>query len=405
MSITVASPTPISKDEEEDIPQITSLAVNVKKGDNLKHLLKRQNLPSKDIQQITKLAKANNLASLQVGQQVTFDYELKIIEDNDKDLATESRTLNKITIRLSKTERIEILRTEGEFVVKNTLAPLSKIIAKSSTVINANFISSLKALGISDNNIIDLINSYSYQIDFQRQIQPGDTITIITEKFVTPDGALSHYGKILYASLNLSGKNYNIYRYRNSKEEDYTFFSENGKSVKRSLLRTPLNIIRVSSHYGKRIHPTQGFTKMHKGVDFAAPVGTPIYAAGNGAITEIGWKSGYGKFIQIKHSPTLSTSYAHACSFAKNLQVGSHVKQGQVIAYVGATGRTTGAHLHYEVKIDGKNVNPMSIKTTATVEFSRKQFTKFKLFKDKIQTLLAQLDNDVELAEADFNIN
>lgn len=399
MSMTIAEPEILESSEElsNEISQI----ITVKKGDTLKAILLHQQIPNKEITQIIKIAKDKNIeSSLKIGQQLVFDYEIKIIEQDDEDLASESRTLNKLTIAYDKVKSLEIIREGEDFLARDVTKAFNKLLTKSSVVINSNFMSALKSLGLSSNSIIEMINSYSYQIDFQRQIKSGDTVTVITEKFVTEDGKFSHHGKVLYVSLNLSGKEYNIFRYSpNNAQNNHDFFSEDGKSVKRSLLRTPVKLVRVSSHYGNRHHPTLGYTKMHKGVDFAAPTGTPIYAAGNGVITEIGWKSGYGKFIQIKHSQNLSTAYAHASNFSKNLKLGSIVKQGQVIAYVGSTGRTTGPHLHYEVKIGGKNINPMHVKSTPGIELAGKQLAKFKQFKSNVSSLSNELDNKSEIAE------
>lgn len=399
MSITLAEPEQIDSDELAS--EAASNTVTVKKGDTLKTILIHQGLPSNDIAAIIKIAENLKISStLKIGQQLVFDYDMTITEEDESDLATESQILTKLTFIIDRLNSLEITRVNDNFVAKNTTISVNKFLSKSSTVINSSFMSALKKLGLGTSSIIELVNHYSYQIDFQRQIQPGDTITVITEKFVTDNGEFSHHGKILYASLNSSGKEYNIYRYsHDDSPNNYNFFSENGKSVKRNLLRTPVNLIKISSHYGKRKHPILGFTKMHKGVDFAAPTGTSFYAAGDGVITEIGWRSGYGKFIQIKHSPTLSTAYAHANNFAKNLKRGSKVKQGQVIGYVGQTGRTTASHLHYEVKIDGRNVNPMSIKTTPGIELSGSRLAKFKEFKTKIKTLSAELKGDVKVTE------
>ncbi|BFD46400.1 MAG: peptidoglycan DD-metalloendopeptidase family protein [Rickettsia endosymbiont of Sergentomyia squamirostris] len=399
MSMTIAEPEILESSEglSNEISQI----ITVKKGDTLKAILLRQQIPNNEINQIIKLVKDKNIeSSLKIGQQLVFDYEIKIIEQDDEDLAAESRTLNKLTIAYDKVKSLEIIREGEDFLARDVTKVFNKLLTKSSVVINSNFMSALKSLGLSSNSIIEMINSYSYQIDFQRQIKSGDTVTVITEKFVTEDGKFSHHGKVLYVSLNLSGKEYNIFRYSpNNAQNNNDFFSEDGKSVKRSLLRTPVKLVRISSHYGNRHHPTLGYTKMHKGVDFAAPTGTPIYAAGNGVITEIGWKSGYGKFIEIKHSQNLSTAYAHASNFAKNLKLGSIVKQGQVIAYVGSTGRTTGSHLHYEVKIGGKNINPMHVKSTPGIELAGKQLAKFKQFKSNVRSLSNELDNKSEIAE------
>lgn len=405
MSVTISQPEAL--DILEEMSSEVSQTVLVKKGDTLKSIFLQQKIPNNEITQIINLLKDKKLeSSLKIGQQLIFDYENKIIEQDNEDLASELRTLNKITIILDNVKSLEIVREGESFYAKDVTIALKKLVAKSSVVISSTLMSALKSLGLSSNSIIELINSYSYQIDFQRQIQKGDSVTVITEKFVTKENKFSHNGKILYVSLNLSGKEYNIYRYSSDNSpNNQAFFSEDGKSVKRSLLRTPVKIVRVSSHYGNRHHPTLGYTKMHKGVDFAAPTGTEIYAAGNGVVTELGWKSGYGKAIQIKHSQNLSTFYAHASNFAKNLKVGSIIKQGQVIAYVGSTGRVTGPHLHYEVKIAGKHVNPMLVKTTPGVELVGNKLVKFKQFKNDIKALENKLDNRSEIASNDSIIS
>lgn len=386
ISITLSDPEHIGDTTKDDV--LTPLLVIIKSGDTLRSIFNKQGLSDDEIEKIVKILpiKSNQL---KIGQKITFDYEYKIIED-ENDLTNESKVISSITIEINKSSTLTILRKGGNFIIKNSSVSLEKTFTRYSATIksNSNFISTLKSMGIPANNVIELIKCYSYHVDFQRQVHTGDVATIIVETFISKGGDLSHYGNIVYASLILSGKEHNIYRYspnKHSKSDE--FFSEDGRSVRRSLLRTPVNIVRISSHYGSRKHPIQGFHKMHKGVDFSAPSGTPIYAAGCGVITEISWKSGYGKFIQIKHSPTLSTSYAHASSFVKGLKVGSKVNQGQIIAYVGSTGRTTGSHLHYEVKINGKNVNPMSIKTTAGLELTGKQLENFKTYKNKIKNL------------------
>lgn len=399
MLITVVEPEVATAVEE--LSEAISDTVVVQKNDTLKAILIKQKISNNEIAKIVKLAKEKNLdSSLKIGQKLIFDYEIKIVEEDDQDLAEELRVLNKITIIFDKLKSLEIIREDQEFKAKDVVVAVDRFLTKSSVVINSSFMAALKSLGLSSNSISELINAYSYQIDFQRQIKNGDTISVITEKFVTKDGDFSYHGRVLYVSLTLSGQEYNIYRYSpNNLKTSHAFFSEDGKSVKRSLLRTPVKFIRISSHYGMRNHPTLGYSKAHKGVDFAAPAGTPIYAAGQGVITEIGWKSGYGKLIQLKHSANLTTVYAHASNFAKNLKVGSLVKQGQIIAYVGSTGRATGPHLHYEVKISGKNVNPMLVKTTPGIELTGKELAQFKQFKNNVKSLNNELNSKVEVAE------
>lgn len=382
-----------------------SVTINVRKGDTLSTILKSQNLAQEEISQIIDLVKKNNKELLlKPGNSIIFDYELKLIESETSDLNTEVNSLNGIKIIIDKLNSINIVKNENGFNINNNTVLINRYITQYTEVIESNLISTLQCIGVSSNNISELINAYSYQVDFQRQIHSGDTITVIIEKFKTEDGAVSHHGKVLFASLTLAGKKHNIYRY-NNKDREHSFFSEDGKSVKRSLLKTPVNIIRVSSKYGNRKHPIDGYTKTHRGVDFAAPEGTPIYAAGDGVITELGWKSGYGKFLQIKHSPTLSTAYAHAKGFAKNLKIGSRVKQGNVIAYVGSTGKTTGPHLHYEVKVEGKHINPMSIKTTPDIQLTNNNLKAFQQFKLYMNSLSKDLNKTTEISEANISAN
>lgn len=389
MSMTLSEP------ESANVTESTTAEVIVKKGDTLSKILLQQNIPYKDSRDIIALLQKAVLPTIGIGQKLVFYYDISITEREDEDLATETQILSQVTVELDKTRRIEVLRGARGWELRDLTVPLKKIISRSDAVIHGSFMSTAKSLGLSTNNILELIQAYSYHIDFQRQIKHGDRVSFITEKFLTEDGKFSHHGKVIFASMTLSGKDYNIYRYSKNNDEKFQYFAEDGRSVRRNLLRTPVNVATVSSHFGHRKHPILGFTKMHRGVDFSAPVGTPIYAAGDGVITEMGWRSGYGKFVQIKHSATLATAYAHASQFAKNLKVGSRVSQGQVIAYVGSTGRTTGAHLHYEVKIDGKHVNPMSIKTTPGIELKGKERIRFERFKQEVHAMGVKLEQNL----------
>jgi murein DD-endopeptidase MepM/ murein hydrolase activator NlpD len=392
LSISLSTP-------EEDLEPQNRVEIFVKKGDTLSKILYAQNIPVLEVQNIldatTKLEK--NI-TLHLGQKITFDYDFSIQDLDKDDLIVETPTLKRLSISLDKTNSLEILKTNGGFIATKLEIPLKKLWYKSSALVKTNFMSAARSLGVSSNNVVDLVNIYSHQIDFQRQIKPGDNLDLIVEKFVTEDGQFSHYGKVVFASLKLSGKTHNVYRYTNDTHDKMQYFTEDGKSVKRNLLRTPIGVAKISSHFGKRKHPILGYTKMHKGVDFFAPKGTPIYAAGNGIVTEAGWKTGFGNYVQIRHSGTLSTAYGHANSFAKGLKRGNTVKQGQVIAYVGQTGRATGPHLHYEVKINGQQVNPLSIKTSPGIELGGKKLLEFASFKQRIHKIHADLDKTPEIA-------
>jgi murein DD-endopeptidase MepM/ murein hydrolase activator NlpD len=257
-------------------------------------------------------------------------------------------------------------------------------------------------LGIPSNALMELVKAYSFDVDFQRDIKVGDEINVVYERFYDEQGEFSHNGNIIYASLSLTDRNVELYRYSNSLGEE-DFYSKDGHSVKKDLLRTPISVVRISSPYGMRHHPILGYSKLHKGVDFAAPTGTPILAAGNGIIEEMGHKGAYGNYIRLKHANGYSTAYAHASSFNKKLRRGQTVKQGEVIAYVGTTGRSTGPHLHYEVLVNNQQINPLKVKVSAGQKLNGKELSLFNRHKKSIEKLLTQIPNLGELAMQNTN--
>jgi murein DD-endopeptidase MepM/ murein hydrolase activator NlpD len=219
-----------------------------------------------------------------------------------------------------------------------------------------------QAQGLPDSVILELIKLYSFGVDFQRELQPGNTFEVLYEQYITDDGSVvPGKGNIVYARLGLDGRVMPLYRYED-KAGEVEYFDTTGASAKKPLMKTPIDGARISSGFGMRFHPILGYTKMHKGIDFAAPRGTPIYAAGDGVIEKAGKFSSYGNYCRIRHRAGLETAYAHMQGFHAGIRPGSRVKQGQVIGYVGTTGRSTGPHLHYEILIGGKQVNPAGVK-------------------------------------------
>lgn len=385
--------------------EVTTDIVTIKKGDTLGAILQKQPLSRQEIVAITKLANDKKISSsLKIGQQITFEYDISLVESSDADLNNENRTFKSMSIPLDKVRTLEFVVEDNEIVVKQIDVPLNKLVSKYEATIENSVISSLQKSGLSTNSIISLINILSYQIDFQRQIHAGDKISVITEKYTTNDGKLSHHGQILYASIITKKGSYEIYHYSPDGPNGHAqYFGSNGQSVKSTLLRTPVNVVRISGHYGyRKKHPVLGYGAMHKGVDFAAPTGTPIYAAGDGVVDFIGWKGGYGRFIVIKHNKNLSTAYAHSSRFASGLKKGSRVKQGEIISYVGASGRVTGAHLHFEVMVDGKQVNPMKFKSQPGVKLTGKKLEEFNNFKKRVTALGQELDHKSDLSEHDL---
>ena len=217
-------------------------------------------------------------------------------------------------------------------------------------------------LGAEDQQVVDFASAFAYDIDFQREIHPGDRFEILFETFYDERGNAVRNGDVLYAALNGKALQRGFYRFAPSDDGVADYFDQNGESATKFLMKTPINGARISSNFGKRKHPISGFTRLHKGTDFAAPTGTPIYAAGNGTVERASRNGGYGNYIKIKHSRGYETAYAHLSKYAKGIKSGKKVKQGDVIGYVGSTGASTGPHLHYEVYVNGKPVNVMSLK-------------------------------------------
>ncbi len=207
----------------------------------------------------------------------------------------------------------------------------------------------------------NFLRLFSFDVDFQRDIQPNDGFETVFERYQDRNGKLVHTGELLFAGLNLQGKEHEIFRF-GGEFGDGQYYDRTGNSLERALLRTPIDGARLTSGFGKRRDPIRGYQRSHGGIDFAAPTGTPIRAAGDGVLTFIGRQRGYGRFITVRHNDEYTTAYAHMSGFARGMSQGKRVKQGQIIAYVGTSGRSTGPHLHYEVRLRGKRVNPMSLR-------------------------------------------
>lgn len=228
--------------------------------------------------------------------------------------------------------------------------------------IETSIYSSALQLGAEDQQVVDFASAFAYDIDFQREIHPGDRFEILFETYYDERGNAVRNGEVLYAALNGKALQRGFYRFTPSDDGVADYFDQNGESATKFLMKTPINGARISSNFGKRKHPISGYTRLHKGTDFAAPTGTPVYAAGNGTVQRASRNGGYGNYIKIKHTRGYETAYAHLSKYAKGIKAGKKVKQGDVIGYVGSTGASTGPHLHYEVYVDGKPVNVMSLK-------------------------------------------
>jgi murein DD-endopeptidase MepM/ murein hydrolase activator NlpD len=279
--------------------------------------------------------------------------------------------------RFSKTEELFIFFKNSEFVyeIQNIPTFEEKIFAKG--VIETSLYETMKKQGLSDLIINEVIRIYSFDVDFQRDIYEGDSFEILFSREKNEDGEIVKISDPEY--LMLSSREVPLIYYLYTNDEFSEYFDENGKGMTKSLMKTPINGARLSSSYGMRKHPISGYNKMHKGVDFAAPTGTPIFAAGNGVVEYAGRNGGYGKYVRIRHDSTYKTAYAHLNAYKKGINNGTRVKQGDIIGYVGSTGKSTGPHLHYEIIVNGKQINPANLKLPSGRKLNKNQLEDFKL--------------------------
>ena len=261
-------------------------------------------------------------------------------------------------------------------------------------MITDSLYNSALSLGIKANIIIEFARLYGFQVDFQRDIWKNDSFQIIYEEFVNENNQVVDTGEIIFANLNIQQTDLQLYKYEYEKNK-IDYFDENGKSIKKTLMKTPINGARLSSSYGKRKHPILGYTKMHTGTDFAAPTGTPIMASGDGKVTKAGWCGGGGNCVKIKHNSTYQTVYAHMSKFGRGIKKGARVKQGQIIGYVGSTGLSTGPHLHYEVIENGRKINSQKLKLPSGKVLKGDERKEFEISKIKIDVLRSNLISEL----------
>ena len=330
-------------------PKYKDIEYQVKPGDNIVKILRKFSVSENDTKKISEVIKTNKIKENQV-------LSLKL-ENTGKEIK-----ILKVLIPLSSTRQLEISRDNllDEFVENIIITNLIKKIVFKEGTIKSSLYKSATDQNISPNVIVDFARLYGFQVDFQRDIRKNDTFQIVYEVLVDKNNKVYGNGNIIYANLMLSGQNNQLYYFQ--KKNFIGHYDENGKSIKKALMKTPINGARLSSSFGMRKHPILGYNKMHRGTDFAAPEGTPIMASGDGTIIKAGWCGGGGNCVKIKHNKTYQTIYAHMKNFSKIAIPGKRIKQGQIIGYVGSTGLSTGPHLHYEVIENGKKINSQLLK-------------------------------------------
>ena len=363
-------------------PRITISKYTSKSGDTYQSIINNLNIENDEKKVLlNSILKEKSLKILKINQKFTFKYDnlfkQKIIEfkiETDK-----------------KNEILFIKDIENKkFLTKKIKKNYTKNLVYRETVITESLYNSAINLGIKPNVIIEFARLYGFQVDFQRDIWRNDSFQIIYEEFINENKEIVDTGEIIFANLNLQNNDLQLYKYEYEKNK-IDYFDENGKSIKKTLMKTPINGARLSSSFGNRKHPILGYTKMHTGTDFAAPMGTPIMASGDGKVMKAGWCGGGGNCVKIKHNNTYQTVYAHMSKFGSGIKRGVRVKQGQIIGYVGSTGLSTGPHLHYEVIENGKKINSQKLKLPSGKVLKGKERKMFEVAKIKIDVLKSDL--------------
>ena len=362
----------------------TKVELKVRNGDSIQRILYDQKIsPSEVNNVINALRREYNIGALRNDQKV---YLIVKREKNGNFVSRLTVNIDNITsvhVFLNKDNVYETRRVTKILTKKNHLV---------ETTIDRGIYRTAKQSGIENSIVAQFARLYGFEVDFQRDLKKNDKIKIFYERYLDDDGVSQRTGNIIYSEITNVERNIILYRYEYP-NGSIAYFTPEGKSIEKSLMRTPINGAKLSSRYGFRIHPILGYNQMHQGTDFAAPIGTPVMASGAGTVEYSGWKGGYGKFISIRHSAVYQTNYAHLQDYAKGIRRGAKVQQGQVIGYLGSTGSSTGPHLHYEVIVNGKKENSQTLKlpSAAPLEGNNKNF--FEIQKRNIDNLILESSN------------
>ena len=353
----------------------------IQNNDSIEKILKKLKIKQNDIKIISNNLKLKKLTNIYAGR--TLSIVLKKLNDG-------SNTVVNLVYPINNTLNIEIRKNQNSFIVKENLLKLYKKEVVVKNEIKSSLYSAAIKSGIEPNIIVEFARIFGFEVDFQRDIRKGDWFEILYERFEDDNNIVQDTGKIIYASMFVNGSEINLYNFKDG-SGDIGFYDLKGKSIVKSLMKTPINGARLSSSYGMRKHPILGYNKMHRGTDFAAPSGTPIMASGSGTVTRARWCGGGGNCVKIKHNSTYETIYAHMKSFARGIKEGKKIKQGQIIGYVGSTGLSTGPHLHYEVVVNGKKVNSQKLKLPSGKILRGNARKEFEVKRIKIDLKLSSL--------------
>ena len=360
-------------------PKYKKIKHKVKSGETFDKILEKYLIQKKEILKIKNaLKKKVNLNKLNTKQIIEFS------------LDKTNNQINEFTFQISNKQKIFLLRDNSNNTFSDEIISIKlnkKIVYKENLILQSLYKAATDEK-IPANIIIEFARIYGFQVDFQRDIRKKDKFQIMYEIFLNDKNEIIETGEILFANLKLSGQDNGLYYF--DKEGSEGHYDKNGKSVKKALMKTPINGARLSSPFGMRKHPIDGYNKMHRGTDFAAPTGTPIMASGDGVVKKAGWCGGGGNCVKIKHNSTYQTVYAHMSKFARGIKAGVRVKQGQTIGFVGSTGKSTGPHLHYEVIVNGKKVNSQKLKLPSGKILKGDERKLFETKKIKIDVLKSE---------------
>ena len=362
-------------------PKFLSIRHKVSKGETFNKILNSYKIPKSEINEITKiLSKENKINKLKPNQIIIFTIN-----------RSENNKITNLLFPVSRTKKIQLIKkiASENFEKKEIVTNLNKkIIFKEGKILKSLYKAAID-LEIQPNVIVEFARLYGFQVDFQRDVRKGDNFQIMYEIFEDDEGKIFETGNVIFANLILRNQKNTLYYF--DKKNSRGHYDKSGKSVKKALMKTPINGARLSSSFGMRKHPIDGFNKMHRGTDFAAPLGTPIMASGDGKVIRAKWCGGGGNCIKIKHNSTYSTVYAHMSKFAVGIKYGVRVKQGQIIGYVGSTGKSTGPHLHYEVIKNGKKINSQTLKLPSGKILTGKDRELFEINRIKLDVLKSEL--------------
>ena len=353
--------------------------IKVVAGDSLQKILLKEKISKEEVNKIyQKIKGIIDLTKIRQGQTITIVFRTK----------QNKPSISRITFQVDElsTAYIYYRNKTDDYEVRLNQKNLEKVNFLAKGVIVNSLFASAQKIDVDAEVIVEFARIFGFEIDFQRDIRKNDEFQIFYERFEDDEGENFKNGNILFAYLKNSGREIKLYRYKDSKN-NIGYFTPDGKSIEKALMKTPINGARLSSGFGFRKHPILGYNKLHQGTDFAARRGTPVMASGSGTVERASWFGAYGKYVRIRHNSTYKTAYAHLSKFGRNIKAGKKVRQGQIIGYVGSTGRSTGPHLHYEVLVNNKRINSQRLKLPSGKKLSKNEMGNFNLEKQRIDQL------------------